>query len=338
MTDFYQLTPAQQADCYQRLASAVLPEWGLSHARLSMIKMRENAVFKLETGAGKTRVMRIHRAGYHADAALHSELQWIQALAKEGIETPEVIPTTSGRLFISDHSTLAGEPRQIDMFAWVEGEPLGSLEKGLQGDINTQKHNFRTIGELAARVHQQSSNWQLPAGFTRHAWDAEGLAGENPFWGPYWELDALSQTERRLMEKVRARVRQDLLEFGQSPDNYSLIHADLVPENIMVDGEQVRLIDFDDAGYGWHLFEIATSLYFNLPETGYDELQSELIKGYRSIRPLADAELEKLPLFLLARATTYLGWVHTRQETATAQELTPVLIEMACKVADQYLS
>ena len=30
----------------------------------------------------------------------------------------------------------------------------------------------------------------------------------------------------------------------------------------MVQGDRIKLIDFDDAGFGWHLFELATALYF----------------------------------------------------------------------------
>ena len=64
------------------------------------------------------------------------------------------------------------------MFAWVDGEQLGSVEEGLVGDINIQQNNYKTIGALAANVHNLSSEWQAPPGFTRHAWDVDGLTGE----------------------------------------------------------------------------------------------------------------------------------------------------------------
>ncbi|MFT5133189.1 MAG: hypothetical protein ACI9SC_001658, partial [Gammaproteobacteria bacterium] len=44
------------------------------------------------------------------------------------------------------------------------------------------------------------------------------------------------------------------------------------------------------------------------------------------------------PIFMMARACTYLGWVHTRSETETAQELTPILIDMAFATAEDYMS
>jgi len=105
----------------------------------------------------------------------------------------------------------------------------------------------------------------------------------------------------------------------------------------MVDGESVRLIDFDDSGYGWHLFELATALYFELDQPYYPDAYAALIAGYRQHRSLPDEQLEYMPLFYLARSTTYLGWVHTRSETQTAKELTPMLVEKCCELAESYL-
>lgn len=338
MTDFYELTPEEQEPRYRQLAESVLPEWGLEGASLSMIKMRENAVFRVDTADGRKEALRIHRANYHTNDELRSELQWIQALAAAGIDTPDVLPTLSGELSIVPGTDLAGLPRQIDMFAWVDGEQLGSVEEGLGGDLDTQVKNFEIIGELAARVHNQATGWTLPENFVRHAWDVDGLTGEEPFWGPFWELQPLTPAQRDLMIKTRERLREELIAFGQSEQNYSLIHADMVPENVLIDGSHVRLIDFDDAGFGWHLFEMATSLYFSAADSDYELLRDAFVRGYRTQRALSDSDLDKLPLFMLARATTYLGWAHTRSETETAKELTPVIVEMACATAEEFLS
>ncbi|MDH3439501.1 MAG: phosphotransferase, partial [Gammaproteobacteria bacterium] len=108
-------------------------------------------------------------------------------------------------------------------------------------------------------------------------------------------------------------------------------------ENIMVDEDGVRLIDFDDAGFGWHLFELVTALIFIRGEDYFDRAEQALIEGYRKHRSLTDMDLELLPLFYLARSTTYVGWVHTRSETETARELTPLIVGMTCELAEDYL-
>ena len=125
--------------------------------------------------------------------------------------------------------------------------------------------------------------------------------------------------------------------MGRASDSYGLIHADLVPENFLVEDDDVRVIDFDDAGYGWHLFDVATSLYFLKPQPYFEVAKRALVEGYRRRRSLSDGALTRLPLFLAARATTYLGWVHERKATPTAKELTPFLVQLACTVYDDYL-
>ena len=74
------------------------------------------------------------------------------------------------------------------------------------------------------------------------------------------------------------------------------------------------------------------------PEPHFADVEAALIEGYRTRRPLSPATLRSLPLFYAARGLTYLGWVHTRQETETARELTPTLIDLACEAAERYLA
>ncbi len=336
MSEFFDLTPDDQAARMQAAGSAALANWGISDAQLRLIKYRENAVFQVDHSGGR-HALRLHRVGYHSDDELRSELQWMQALRDSDIRAPIVVPATSGELFVKlSGDGLPGE-LQVDLFEWIDGEQLGSVEEGIADEAEVEK-TFGTIGEIAAKVHNQSSRWDLPDGFVRHAWDADGLAGENPFWGRFWELGAASAPQKALLRSAKDAVYQDLKALPKTPDTYSMIHADFAPENLMIDENGVCLIDFDDAGFGWHLFEIATSLYFIRGEPFYEQAQTAIINGYRSHRKMSDKQLEFMPLIMLARGTTYVGWVHTRRETETAQELTPMILEMACEAAEDYLS
>ncbi len=339
MHDFYEMDETGQAGAMGILAQTALSEWGFEGSELNLIKYRENAVFRVTTAQGELYALRIHRYGYHSDAELRSELQWMHALAENGIFVPTLVATKSGQPFAVISAAAVPEPRQIDVFQWVDGDQLGSVEEGMK-DPHAVTANYRTIGQLAARLHNQAVDWSAPDGFVRHAWDVEGLVGDEPFWGPFWELEALTDEERALLLEARERVKRDLTAYGAEPANaerYSMIHADCVAENLMVEGDHVRLIDFDDAGFGWHLFELATALYFEMDEDYFASVRDALIAGYREHRSLPEEQVQALPLFYLARGFTYLGWVHTRAETQTAKEMTPVLVEKACKRAREYL-
>jgi Ser/Thr protein kinase RdoA (MazF antagonist) len=322
----------------QALAYTALRGWDLAVINLAPIKVRENAVFRIDLADGGRAVLRVHRGGYHSDAELDSEFIWMRALQVAGISVPRVIRSRGGRDFEVIELPASRGTRQIDVFEWIDGRQLGSVEGGIDGDAADIVAQYRMIGAIAARMHNHARGWQCPSHFRRHAWDAEGLVGDNPFWGRFWELEALTREQRSLFARTRAKIARELAAFGMAPDRYGLIHADLVPENVLIDGTQIQVIDFDDAGFGWHLFELATSLYFIAGDAIYPTAREALIQGYRSERELCDEMLEWLPLFLAARGTTYLGWIHTRQGSDTAREMLPFLVERACAVAEECLA
>lgn len=324
-------------DEMQALARSALRHWDLEVSNLAPIKVRENAVFRIDLSGGGRAVLRVHRCGYHSDAELDSEFIWMRALEAAGIEVPRVIRSRHGRNFEVVATQTPGDARQIDVFEWIDGRQLGSIESGVGSDGAAIAKQYHTIGAIAARMHNQAAGWQCPREFQRHAWDAEGLVGETPLWGRFWELAALTPDQSSLLLRARTQIAQQLAAYGAGPDGYGLIHADLVPENLLIDGHRVQVIDFDDAGFGWHLFELATSLYFISGDSIYPAARDALIRGYRSERRLPDEMLERLPLFLAARGTTYLGWVHTRQGSDTAREMGPFLVQRACAVAEDYL-
>ncbi|MFV0278270.1 MAG: phosphotransferase enzyme family protein [Parahaliea sp.] len=336
MSDFYTLDDAAKTRCFQALATAALPLWGFEGASLSLIKQRENAVFKLELANGELAAMRVHRAGYHSDDELRSELQWMAALNDYGVHTPEIIPAKDGALFRTVSAAEVHEARQVDILRWVDGDTVGSIESGIEADIDD---TFHTIGALVARMHNFAEQWPLPAGFSRHSWDAPGLLGEDPWWGRFWDLSLLSQVQVERLQAAREHALAELAAYGNGPDRYGLIHADTLPENFLAERDKgvVRVIDFDDGGFGWHLFDFATALFFSLGEPEFDPMLAAMMAGYATQRPLPPQFEEKLPLFLLLRGFTYLGWIHTRSETDTAKEMGPIVVEGVMALVDVYL-
>lgn len=337
MTDFYQLLPEEQANRLQLLAVEALKQWRVAGCQPELLKFRENAVFRAVASDGRPVVLRIHRHGYHSDDALRSELAWVQALHDDGIDVPAMVPTMEGALFTTVGVAEVPERRQVDMMEWLSGEPFGTLENGLSSSITNVHQAFSGVGCLIARLHNHAASWRLPSGFTRHSWDVDGLTGENPLWGRFWELESLTAPQRSLIDRARGRARRDLMNYGKQQGTYGLIHADFLMDNLILDGDTIKVVDFDDCGFGWPLFDFATILLFLRGQNIYDAARDAIIEGYRAVRPISEGQLAYLPLFYLLRSCTYLGWVHTRYETSTARELAPMLTEVACNLAEEYL-
>lgn len=294
------------------LARLALSHWRLPDQRPQLIKYRENAVFKVIRHDGGSAALRLHRPGYHSERALVSELTWMADLRRSGVSVPEPISTPDGSLLVSLDIGEA-ERQYADLINWVKGEPLGASGQPLLRSRTELASLFGKVGREMARLHDAADRFIAPADFLRPDWRAEGLLGEEPVWGRFWDCRGLTKEDREFLTKLRGRLQRELTAIIPGLDR-GLIHADLVRENILVDGECVTLIDFDDCGSGFRLFDIATALLRNRGEPDYLAIRQSLLAGYLSVRPRMENELKHLPLFLLLRALTYIGWAGSRPE------------------------
>jgi Ser/Thr protein kinase RdoA (MazF antagonist) len=271
--------------------------WRLDGAPVSLVAERENKVYRVNAPGGPL-ALRLHRPGYRTAAELVSELDWMAALADRGNPVAAPVPARDGALM----HEVAGV--QCDMLGWLDGTPLAQLPVGGA----ERAALFARIGAGMGRLHSACDDWQPGPGFTRWAWDADGLLGEAPLWGRFWENPSLPPEDRALMERFRDRAGAELARIGDRLD-YGLIHADLVGDNVLVDGETLHLIDFDDGGYGYRLFDLATALIKTVEDPDHAALRAALCEGYL---PEREIDIAPLDLFLALRAVTYLGWIVPR--------------------------
>lgn len=336
MDDFNTLPVPRQLELMFAVATAALPRWNLAGARLELLKHRENTVFKVSAD-GQRFVMRVHRQGYHSDAALASELAWLESLRAAGVATTEGIPCTDGARFATVATADVTQGRQCDLLAWVPGKPIGSVEGGVPLAEHTLREVYLQVGEQAARIHNHGETWSRPEGFERLVWDENGFFGETgAICGRYWDLPSLTAGQLDLLHRARDITAGALADFGKSPDRYGLVHGDFLPENLFFDGKTVRLIDWDDTGFSWHVYDFATAMFPHLGQPGFDKALSAMAEGYRSQRTLPDSHLAILPFLIMARTLSYVGWVHSRGEAG--RELEPLAVGIACELAQQLVA
>ncbi len=222
-------------------------------------------------------------------------------------------------------------PRTSEQRLWGgDGEPFPENDP----DTAALVFRFEQLGQMAARIHNAAVAWPVPDNFQRHAFDANGLMGNAPFWGPFWVLLQLSTAQRDVILKARAAIYRILSDYGKDHGTYSLIHADLHPRNVLINGDQLHVIDFDDAGYGWHQYELAVALFAYQDHPHIDTIHDALIRGYRSARAFDDDAVALIPIFILIRALVLLGWIHERPELDHSGFL-PDLIDFACTRAGE---
>ncbi|QCL97676.1 phosphotransferase enzyme family protein [Agrobacterium tumefaciens] len=313
-------------------ASRALVHWGLEGTETRLIKYRENAVFRVRLADGAYAALRLHRPGYHRRDTILSELLFVAHLVGEGARAPAPLPTLSGTLLaecgrdgVTDYASLV---------CWMEGAPLGESGRLLAHAPDEAQALFHRLGATLAQLHDSADRFKGNDSFVRPAWDRDGLLGDAPLWGRFWDCEGLSPDSAAGLARLRARLFDHLAQAGTDGLDYGLIHADGVRENVMVHGEEIGLIDFDDCGYGYRLFDLATVLLKNRIEPHYPALEAALITGYRSCRSLSDAALALLPLFVVMRSLTYIGWAAARPEMA---HKTQKYADDALELAEQIL-
>ncbi|NUS70426.1 MAG: phosphotransferase [Ensifer adhaerens] len=312
--------PKPFRDALDNRARQALAHWGVADQRPELLKYRENAVFRVSLADGRPAALRLHRSGYHGEAALRSELQWMAALGDGGLAVPQPIATEGGGLLVALPAEGEFGTQHADIIEWMDGEPLGESGSPLSHSPGRLVAIFSALGASIAEMHNLADRWSPPEGFWRAAWDENGLLGEQPLWGRFWDCEGLSATQASALSSLRHDLRQRLAVLPTPAKDFGLIHADLVRENVLVAENGVTFIDFDDAGYGFRLFDIATALLKNRREPAYETIEAALISGYRSRRALPDEALSGLPLFLVLRSLTYIGWFASRPELPAARE------------------
>lgn len=309
-----------------------LKQWQITPRSVAQISRTENVVFRVDTAEGKSYALRIHRAGYHTLDELKSEALWTAALNDKDIGAPLPVLTSSGDLYAEVTIPQTEEVRYVGLIEWFEGQTVEEIiESGEDASVHALW--YEKLGALMARMHNQASGWSPPEGFVRHTLDLDGFVGENPFWGRFWEIPELSDDQRVLMTKARDWIEGKLKDYPKGPEDFGMIHADLRAANVMVHEEHLNVIDFDDAGLGWHLYDVAVALFDASLGEDLEKLQSALVKGYRTERSLSDEQVADLPLFLTIRTLATLGWLHDRPEVEYYAFL-PMLIEHACAVVE----
>ncbi|TPI61462.1 homoserine kinase [Mesorhizobium sp. B3-1-3] len=294
-------------------AKEALSHWNASGQTPQLVKYRENAVFKVEID-GQPAALRIHRAGYHQEASLKSELTWMSYLRSKGLPVPGLLPANDGKFLARLPNNIVFEEQYADVMCWVYGERIGDVGVPLAFSEERLTRIFGALGAEIAQMHNAADEWAMPADFERHAWDFQGLLGETPFWGRFWDCPDLLNEQRDRLSRLRVFLQPKLRLIEASGLDYGMIHADLVRENVIVDGDSIGLLDFDDCGFGWRVFDLATVLFGHRNERNYDLIKSSLLSGYCSRRQLREEDIAALPIFILLRSLTYVGWIAERRE------------------------
>lgn len=299
---------------------------------VSILSESENKIFLVSDPARAQKyVIRVNsgRLAYHTAPSIASELMWLMALGRESdVLVPGVLMAKDGSLVQTLSAPDLDRPRHAVVYSFLEGTepPEDKLVEG-----------FERLGEISARMHRHAKGWTPPAGFTRHSWTPEAILDDHFNWGPWQKGMNVEGAALTLLQRLADVVRQRLARLSTGREHYGLIHADLRLANLLVKGARTAVIDFDDCGYGWFLYDLATALSFIEARPDVPELVASWLKGYRKIASVpADVEKE-IPTLIMMRRLAVTGWAGAQRHLEFVQSLGPPFTADSCRLAENYL-
>ncbi|HET8950332.1 MAG TPA: phosphotransferase, partial [Solirubrobacteraceae bacterium] len=238
------------------LAAAALARFGLSpEATATLCNVSENHTYRVDDPeTGLSYALRVHRPGYRTARQIESELDWLDALRGDGaVDTCVPVRSPDGARVVPVAAN--GLERNVVLFDWLPGsEPDPEGDEVIAG--------FRLLGAVSARMHAHARAWNRPDAFDRPAWDYDHTLGRHGHWGAWQDGLGIGREERDLLARLDAAVAGRLAAYGRADDRFGLVHADIRLANLLVDDGHVRVIDFDDCGYAWFMYDFATTVSF----------------------------------------------------------------------------
>ena len=311
----------------------LLPRWGLREgAEVGLLTVSENATYLASDPAtGRRLVLRVHRPGYHRRDEILSELAWTSALIADGVvETPRPVERIDGGGLVVELGDGDGaERRDVVAFEFMTGrEP--PPDEGLVPW-------FERLGGITARLHGHARSWAQPAGFSRKVWDFESMLGSRPLWGDWRAAIGIEPAQKALLERTAAVLKARLDAYGKG-ERFGLIHADLRLANLLVEGERLGVIDFDDCGFSWWMYDFAAAISFIETDPTVPELTAAWAGGYRQVAQLPREDEAMLPVFVMLRRILLTAWLASHSDTPTAQEIGHTYTAGTAELAEQFLT
>ena len=267
-----------------------LSEYGSRTRILKRLHSCESDVFIIDQD-GNQRILKIASTNWRSIDSREGECEWISYLISNGVRACAPVPTRSGR-HVTDISEIKADSC-IYLFERSDGVPMTSdlLDRDLLfgwGKTLGMMHRLSAVFSPSRENHR------------RHSWYSD------PDYRDYKEI--LDDMEQAISNRL-AGLLEATVSLPTTRDRFGLIHADPQFSNILLEGRNLRFIDFDDCCYDWFMNDIAVAAFYHVVnQLGASDISGKLtdflkgiLDGYRTEMPLPDDWPETIPLFMKIR-------------------------------------
>lgn len=269
-------------------------------AECQLMRRGFNHVYGVRFADGRRAVARLSASRPRGAPNLQYEAAFLAHLREAGVPVAAPIPAASGALVL-DVALPEGE-RALMLFEHLDGETPGDTP----ADVEATGRGLALLHEAGARYGGPGSRYVLELPHLLE--DSFARLRTAPTMND--ELrDQLGAIARRLGQRLRAAV--GLTRVACHGDCHG-------SNNFVTDGPQgarvASFFDFEEAGPGYLAYELCVYLWALYPRTAgkaLDEKQlgqwRSYLAGYRSVRPVAEADFRAIAPFMAVRQFWLMG-------------------------------
>jgi Ser/Thr protein kinase RdoA (MazF antagonist) len=243
----------------------------------------ENKMYGFRTPSRKV-VIRITPPGHKSVREVEAEIHWLNYLNQNGAPVVKVLESNNRNL-VEVIETNQGEVPVV-CFGWAEGRVVRKED--------FSESLFHTWGRAVGKMHALTKDYR-PRTRDRIQWENDEYLCRN----------LIPTTQTKVLERFDA-LMDYFKKLPRGRDSFGLIHQDVHHENLILDGNKLTVLDFDDSAYGFFVFDIANALGFSIWEKPENMSNREFadfylehfMKGYEEENHLEDSWTEHLPYAL----------------------------------------
>jgi Ser/Thr protein kinase RdoA (MazF antagonist) len=290
---------------FDAVAKQAIDRYDIQLQEMSFLAEETNILYKLSDVKGNKFLLKIFQEN---SSTLKDNLLEVFVMNlvshRGGISIPSILSSKCGSKIQEIKLDEDSPPIRVAIYSWLEGKDL---------DGNETEERFIQLGELTARLHIATYGEKIPKTFSPKRWDSifyyqeDTVVYKNSEYQRY-----LSREYHEIMDRIIPDLNNQLSRYYQKNEEHlQLIHSDLNPWNVLVRGNVMHIIDFEDVLLGLPLHDIAILLYYYRYEEEYnfDDVKRLFFNGYEKIRPLPVFEEFDLDLLMTARRINFLNYI-----------------------------
>lgn len=234
----------------RKVALQALSLYQIPYEQVKLVVHGENTTFKV-ISKNRKYALRIHRLDYHCYEGIAAELEWLKELKScSYLQVPVPIQSHDGKYIQTVRIQELKNPRYVILFPWLPGR---FCEKSL----NTKK--MKQVGISTAKLQLSGKKIPLSIAQNRLHWNYEGLLGKNAITSRDY-LKHTTKQQAMIIQKFADQIKKQLQCLQTDSNHFGLIHADLHRGNFLFHKDNIAIIDFDDSGLGYYMYDLAVTM------------------------------------------------------------------------------